>query len=291
MPSTRVQRWSWRYLRRLTGLQERLRRRFTPAGQVLLTATFSAGLFGLDTRQTLAHQAFGLGAALLLLAWLGSLRRPPAIEARRQLPRHVTVGEPFRYGLELKNLSGRSAAGLELNELPPDPRPDLDTFLHSQAPGEQKVNPLDRMFAYPRWRWLVQRGAWFVSQSPVPHPDLGSDMHHSMELGLTPLRRGVLRLNGLRFARSDPLGLCRSTRILERPQSLLVLPRRYPIPPQHPPGRRRLQPGGVSLASSVGDSREYMGLRDYQPGDPPSHIHWAAWARRGAPVVKEYQDE
>jgi uncharacterized protein (DUF58 family) len=34
-----------------------------------------------------------------------------------------------------------------------------------------------------------------------------------------------------------------------------------------------------------------MGLRDYLPGDSPRHIHWAAWARSGEPVVKEYQDE
>jgi uncharacterized protein (DUF58 family) len=72
---------------------------------------------------------------------------------------------------------------------------------------------------------------------------------------------------------------------------LLVLPRRYPVARLQAPGHRRLQPGGVSLASSVGDSQEYMGLRNYRPGDSPRHIHWAAWARSGEPVVKEYQDE
>jgi len=41
----------------------------------------------------------------------------------------------------------------------------------------------------------------------------------------------------------------------------------------------------------VGESQEYMGLRGYRPGDSPRHIHWAAWARSGEPVVKEYQDE
>jgi uncharacterized protein (DUF58 family) len=41
----------------------------------------------------------------------------------------------------------------------------------------------------------------------------------------------------------------------------------------------------------VGESQEFIGLRDYLPGDSPRHIHWAAWARCGEPVVKEYQDE
>ena len=62
---TRIRRWSWRGLHALSGLQERLRRRFTPAGRVLLAGTFAAGLFGVDTRQSLSFQAFSLGAALL----------------------------------------------------------------------------------------------------------------------------------------------------------------------------------------------------------------------------------
>jgi uncharacterized protein (DUF58 family) len=70
-----------------------------------------------------------------------------------------------------------------------------------------------------------------------------------------------------------------------------VLPQRYPIPPQHPLGRRRLQPGGIALAATVGDSQEFIGLREYRVGDSTRHIHWAAWARSGIPVVKEYQDE
>jgi uncharacterized protein (DUF58 family) len=87
------------------------------------------------------------------------------------------------------------------------------------------------------------------------------------------------------------LGLMRRETPVSGNARVLVLPRRYPVPPLPRPGHRRLQPGGVNLASAVGDSREFMGLRDYLPGDSPRHIHWAAWARSGEPVVKEYQDE
>ena len=71
----------------------------------------------------------------------------------------------------------------------------------------------------------------------------------------------------------------------------LVLPRRYPIPAMALPGARRYQPGGIALASSVGDSEEFVALRDYRPGDPLKRIHWRSWARTGRPVVREYQDE
>jgi uncharacterized protein (DUF58 family) len=43
--------------------------------------------------------------------------------------------------------------------------------------------------------------------------------------------------------------------------------------------------------TSIGDSEEFLGLRDYRPGDPLQRIHWRSFARVGKPVVKEYQDE
>lgn len=54
---------------------------------------------------------------------------------------------------------------------------------------------------------------------------------------------------------------------------------------------RRYQHGGVHLAQSVGEENEFIGLRDYRPGDPPRRIHWRSFAKRGEPVVKEFQDE
>jgi len=41
----------------------------------------------------------------------------------------------------------------------------------------------------------------------------------------------------------------------------------------------------------VGDSEEFVSLRDYRAGDPMRRIHWKSWARVGRPVVKEYLDE
>ena len=53
----------------------------------------------------------------------------------------------------------------------------------------------------------------------------------------------------------------------------------------------KYQQGGVSLAASVGESEEFVSLRDYRPGDPVRHIHWPSWAKTGEPIVKEFQDE
>jgi uncharacterized protein (DUF58 family) len=41
----------------------------------------------------------------------------------------------------------------------------------------------------------------------------------------------------------------------------------------------------------VGDSEEFIGLREYRPGDPLQRVHWKSYARTGSPIVKEFQDE
>ena len=89
----------------------------------------------------------------------------------------------------------------------------------------------------------------------------------------------------------DPFGLFRSLFNIPCPQSALILPKRYPLPRLPLPGTMKYQQGGVALASSVGESEEFMSLRDYRPGDPLRRIHWRSWAKFGKPVVKEFQDE
>ena len=58
-------------------------------------------------------------------------------------------------------------------------------------------------------------------------PDPGVEVR----VELTPLRRGVLRFTGLTLARPDPLGLLRALVTVPLPQTALILPRRYPLPP------------------------------------------------------------
>jgi uncharacterized protein (DUF58 family) len=107
---------------------------------------------------------------------------------------------------------------------------------------------------------------------------------------LTPLRRGLLRLEGVgvarrtRWAISSVYGSAASA-------NLLILPKRYPLPLIALPGTMKYQQGGVALASNVGQSDEFVALRDYRQGDPLRHIHWRSWARASKPVVKEFEDE
>ena len=106
-----------------------------------------------------------------------------------------------------------------------------------------------------------------------------------------PLRRGVLRLTGTTVAYPEPFGLFRAVTKLPGPRSVLILPKRHPMPVFELPGNMKYQSGGVSLASSVGESEEFVALREYRPGDPLRRMHWKRFAKLGKPIVKEYQDE
>ncbi len=95
-----------------------------------------------------------------------------------------------------------------------------------------------------------------------------------------------------RVGRTDPLGLLSTRRTARQPDRIvLAYPRFFTLDRLPLPVGRRYQPGGIPLASSLGDSIEFVGTREYREGDPLRRIHWRSWARRGSPVVKEYQEE
>jgi uncharacterized protein (DUF58 family) len=122
-------------------------------------------------------------------------------------------------------------------------------------------------------------------------PVLRPGERRTVKMQMTPRRRGRLELESLTVGRAEPLGLLKRLSRVPLPGRVTALPKRYAIPPLALPGKRKFQQGGVSLASAVGESDEFVGLRDYRPGDPLRKIHWKSFARTGKPVVREHQDE
>lgn len=283
-----------RFLLRLFGgtwaLQHWVGTRFTPAGLLVLAAAGAAAVVGLDTSRTVAYQLFCLFVVLLGLAVLASLGFRGEFTVERRLPRFGTVGEPVRYALVVAHRGSRAETGLSAQEILGDPRPALAAFLAAREPDEARRNRFDRAVGYPRWIWLVRRNLRAEAREhAVPALPPGGAAEVAAEL--VPRRRGYLDLAAVVLSRPDPFGLFKAQRRVPAAQRLLVLPRRHPVPPLALPGARRFQLGGVSLAGSVGDSEEFVSLRDYRPGDPLRRIHWRSWARTGRPIVKEHQDE
>ncbi|MGH7266531.1 MAG: DUF58 domain-containing protein [Candidatus Rokuibacteriota bacterium] len=280
----------YRTFRLLSSIDHWVRRRFSPAGLLVLAGLVGAATLGLDTNQTVAYQAFIFLLTLVIVAMASALVFRARVAVRRILPRYGTVGERLPYRLVVRNRGRRPEAGLVALEDLVDPRPTYEEFVETPAGAEAGDNWFDRVVGYPRWQWLIARKR-AAAVDPLALPTLPPDGELSVAAELLPLRRGPLRLTGLTVGRPDPLGLFRAVHTVPLPQSVLVLPRRYPIPNLRLPGGRKYQRGGVALAGSVGDSEEFVALRDYRPGDPVRRIHWKSWARVGKPVIREYQDE
>lgn len=286
----RFRRAAYRTFRSAAALQHVLARRLTPAGRLVFGGLAAAAIIGPNTRLTVAYQAFAFLIALLAIATALSVRLPPRLGVRRRLPRFGTAGEPLVYTVMLQNPTDRVQSGLVLMEELEDPRPTFEDFVSQREPGEERRNWFDRTVGFPRWAWLVSRARRAAIEAR-PLPPLPPRQEVDVRIEVTPVRRGSLRFTGVTVARPDPLGLVRSLVDTVAPASILILPRRYPLPRFELPGTRRHQPGGVALATSVGDSEEFLSLRDYRPGDPLRRIHWRSWARAGRPVVKELHDE
>lgn len=285
-----LRRFCYRQFRTAARVQWSFGRRLTPAGRLVAGALLAALVFGPNTRLTVGYQAFTLLLAVLALAALCALVRPPRLDVRRRLPRYATAGETVAYHVVLRNRGARPASGLSILEDLDDPRPTFEAFVSATEPDEWRRNWFDRKLAWHRWAWLMARNRRLeVGEHQVSGVRAGREVE--IRVHALARRRGHVRLRGLTLARTDPLGLVRALRPVTAPGTLLVLPRRYPLPILTLPGARRYQPGGIALASSVGDSEEFVSLREYRPGDALKRIHWRSSARAGRAVVREHQAE
>ena len=280
----------YRNFRQVYAISNWARNRLTPTGGLLFGGMIASGIFGVDTRQSLSFQIFAFLAAILFLSLLSMLIFRGRFRIRRILPEYATVRQPVKYRMIVENLGRRRQQELVIYDELHTILPDFREFASATDPKDKGRNWFDRVVGYPRMISLIQnkRGA---SIQPINIGDLQGHEQNEVMLELLPHRRGYIRFTRTRIARPDPLGLTRAMKTSRNEESLLILPRTYAVPPVQLQGRRKYQHGGMNLASTVGDSQEFMSLRDYIPGDPLRAIHWRSFAKLGHPVVKEFQDE
>jgi uncharacterized protein (DUF58 family) len=233
------------------------RERLTARGRYLLWTTAVFALLGLDALRSQVFLLFAAAAGLLIVAMLFTAWPAPRAEFECRLPARATAGTPVRVRAVVRSASGR--------------RPDL-------------------RLSFPRPR----RREPAVGVTPVEtFLPAGSDAAEATEATVELLapRRGRYVLPGPRLRVTDPLRLAAGNSLRHPDQVLLAYPRFYRMEDFLVPVGRRYQPGGIPLSSSLGDAIEFQGTREFREGDPVRNIHWRSWARRGEPVVKEYQEE
>jgi len=231
--------------------------RLTSRGRALFLITLALAFLGVDTRQALAFVLFAFAAGPFVVALVLAARRAPRVEIRGALPTTLTAGRTVATSVEIAPLEG------------------------GPAPGPLVVS-----------RPAPLGGAASIRVSPdEAFVDGATGRPARVRLEVTAARRGRFALPGVMAAGTDALGLLCTARVRQPDRVALVYPRTFAVDEFPVPVGRRHQPGGIPLASSVGDSIEFVGTREYRPGDPLRRIHWRSWARRGKPVVKEHQEE
>jgi uncharacterized protein (DUF58 family) len=106
----------------------------------------------------------------------------------------------------------------------------------------------------------------------------------------TIARRGVVRFGTLIVRTGFPFGLFVKERDLSMPGTLVVWPRSDRAVREPLRAGERIRRIGSTATMGVAIGRgEYRSLRGYLPGDDPRDVHWRSTARRGMPVVREYE--
>lgn len=287
---TWFKRYLWLHYYAFAGVSHWFARRILRPGWFVLAGCLIMLMVTLDPSTSVGYQGgIFLTVVLMISPWLTRLPRG-RFAVERTLPRFASVDAEMTYPLRVRNLGRRFQRGLAVVEDLPDPRPSLADFSTIVEPGEERRNFWDRRYLYYRWRWLLGQSVRAEAKEGECE-DIEPGGEVVVRMRLRPTRRGRMNLARVSFGFPDPLGLFRSLIKVDCPGEVMVLPKRYPVNALALPGSRKYQPNGVALAGHVGESEEFVSLREYRPGDPLKKIHWRSTARSARPIVKEFVDE
>jgi uncharacterized protein (DUF58 family) len=226
----------------------------TARGRFVLAAAIVFAILGADTRRSQVCALFALAAGSLLVAVASVVLRRPSVVLTCEFPGRATAGAPVAVRVRVDGHKSWSALRVDF---PIAPYREAHIEI---VPTEARVAVDARVGAETLFEWR-------------------------------PKRRGRYELPGPRVRKLDPFALVAGRGAHIPGGAVYVYPRYFHIEAFDAPFGRCLQPGGVPLSSRTGDAVEFVGTRDYRDGDPLRTIHWRSWARTGAPVVKEFQEE
>ncbi|MFV0444454.1 MAG: DUF58 domain-containing protein [Planctomycetaceae bacterium] len=228
--------------------------KLTPTGRMLVLAILLTAL-GSVTTQLPIYQIFCGLFALLGVSESTALLFRPVLKLTGAAPQRSVAGQTVSADFTLQNTSRWRAAF------------DLMLGMFNLPDGVQTVD----------------------SDAYLPHLRPGE--RGTLRLKLQTARRGVFALPAVQAVSTFPFNLVRFSGAKSDCSPLLVLPEYHSLGELDIPVSYRYQPGGTLLTQGVGLSPEYIGNREYTPGESVRRIDFKAWARIGKPVVKEFHEE
>jgi len=233
--------------------------RFTAGGRWFALATAIFVAYGGASLQVQGYVLAGYAAAIWWVAMAAMLLYRPRVAITARSSSRVCAGETIAVDVEIEQRAGR-------------------------------LRGADLVLVPHRLPMAVDS----IPDDGLPLPDLKRGERAQVRIGLRCRRRGNYTLRGFRVETGFPFGLLRARRLFEEEGPLLVYPKFTALGRLVLPTGRRYQPGGVALASQIGESFEYLGNREYRDGDNVRDIDWRATARVTGgqrPIVREWVEE
>ena len=106
---------------------------------------------------------------------------------------------------------------------------------------------------------------------------------------VVPIRRGRFEIGPFLFYSGDPFGFFRHVRRVNTRTELLVMPTPLDTRVNYLKSVSLVAKDELSTIPMAGSSTEFLGVREYQQGDPLRKVHWASTARLGALITKQFE--
>ena len=239
------------FYQRIPGLW---RHGLTLEGQMLTIACVGFAIYASPSLELPLFHIFTMVSGLWGVAFLGAWWfRPRRLRIDLSLPKSVCAGETFSVPVLMQNRGKRRAYSVQA--------------------------------------WPVDLPKALDGQCAMAIPRLEAGEVGVQEVELQALHRGDHGPIHFTGASTFPLPFFRWMNGRSRGDRLLVYPNFTPLHSIQLDMGKRFQPGGIALVSNTGESPEYIGNREYRPGDPVRCIDFKAWARLAKPAVREYQEE
>ena len=190
---------------------------------------------------------------LLLLADARATPRDPALAVERRSPARVSLGAQAEVEVRFDNWTARRVRVRVTDDLPPVLERVGEDVLEAWLPAHREE----------RVRYTVRT-----------------------------VRRGDGAFGDLHLRVMGPMGLAWTQRRVPRADAVRVIPgvlevKRYRLLGM----RNRLREAGFRSVRQRGEGGSFESLREYVRGDDPRTLDWKATARRGTPIVRQFELE
>lgn len=274
-------------------LNEKIERKFTSAGKVLVLCAFALVFFGLNTHSSMLFVVFAASLALLITDAVSLAFKSFAFEFERFLPECASKGNDVKYPVIMRAKSDKADfENLFYSEVPAAPIPTFEVFSATKEPGEEKRNAFDRKMGYYRWKWLIDKncGGKYEEFAVTGRKTDGGIL---FDASFVPDRRGKIAFGGAYIFHKGIFGLLKRGKIVPNPGSFLVLPEikeSFEIPETEGDSVNEKNEKTREM-QETGSGFELKSLRDFVPGDSIRNIHWKSSAKSGELRTKEFYKE